>query len=392
MDQIPSLHVGGQILMATVAGLLLNLTPCVLPAIPIKVRIILREAGSQRSHRVLAALAFIAGTLAFFLTLGGLTALLQWSWGTLFQSTGFVGALVALLVGFAVITLIDVPIPIPAFAASTYGRRYFEPFLSGLLSAVLAAPCAGPFLGGVLAFAVTQPAPVIMGIFGSIGLGLSFPYAVLMLKPDWLSRLPKAGPWSLAVREVLALVLLAAAVFFTASLVPKAVYPWLWWSWLALVLAWGARRFVQGGCTVRVIATTAAGLALAMTVEFSSPPGSSGNEVVWQPYSAKLLAETKARNTPYLLEFTADWCITCKYNEASSINTEAVRQAFEKGGIVAMKADWTNSNPAITKKLAEFDRVGVPFYLFYGPEGQDDPVILPELLTENIVLRVLSTD
>lgn len=238
MDQIPSLLIAGQLLMAIVAGLLLNLTPCVLPAIPIKVRTILREAGSQRSHRVLAALAFTAGTLAFFLTLGGLTALLQWSWGTLFQSAVFVGVLVALMVGFAVVTWLDLPIPIPAFAASVHGRRYFEAFVSGLLSAVLAAPCAGPFLGGVLAFAVTQPTPVSMGIFGSIGLGLSLPYAALMLKPDWLSRLPKAGPWTLVIREVLALVLLAAAVFFSASLVPKAVYPWLWWSWLALVLAW----------------------------------------------------------------------------------------------------------------------------------------------------------
>ena len=172
MDQIPSLLIAGQLLMAIVAGLLLNLTPCVLPAIPIKVRTILREAGSQRSHRVLAALAFTAGTLAFFLTLGGLTALLQWSWGTLFQSAVFVGVLVALMVGFAVVTWLDLPIPIPAFAASVHGRRYFEAFVSGLLSAVLAAPCAGPFLGGVLAFAVTQPTPVSMGIFGSIGLGL----------------------------------------------------------------------------------------------------------------------------------------------------------------------------------------------------------------------------
>jgi len=369
MDQSPSLHVGGQILMATVAGLLLNLTPCGLPAIPIKVRIILREAGSQRSHRVLAALAFIAGTLAFFLTLGGLTALLQWSWGTLFQSTGFVGALVALLVGFAVITLIDVPIPIPAFAASTYGRRYFEPFLSGLLSAVLAAPCAGPFLGGVLAFAVTQPAPVIMGIFGSIGLGLSFPYAVLMLKPDWLSRLPKAGPWSLAVREVLALVLLAAAVFFTASLVPKAVYPWLWWSWLALVLAWGARRFVQGGCTVRVIATTAAGLALAMTVEFSSPPGSSGNEVVWQPYSAKLLAETKARNTPYLLEFTADWCINCKILERTVYKEAAVADAVRRAEMVPIQVDVTVSNPEKDALLTATGGQALPFAVVVDRNG-----------------------
>lgn len=369
MDQIPSLLIAGQLLMAIVAGLLLNLTPCVLPAIPIKVRTILREAGSQRSHRVLAALAFTAGTLAFFLTLGGLTAFLQWSWGTLFQSAVFVGILVALLVGFAVVTWLDLPIPIPSFAASAHGRRYSEAFLSGLLSAVLAAPCAGPFLGGVLAFAVTQPAPVTMGIFGSIGLGLSLPYAALILKPKWLSRLPKAGPWTLAIREVLALILLAAAVFFSASLVPKAVYPWLWWAWLALVLVWGLRRFVQGSGAVRVITATATGLALAVTVVFASPLGSGEDELVWQPYSAELLADTKARGTPYLLEFTADWCINCKVLERTVYKEPAVAEAVARAGMVPIQVDVTASDPEKDALLTATGGQALPFAAIFDADG-----------------------
>ncbi len=369
MDQLPSLLIAGQIMMAVMAGLLLNLTPCVLPAIPIKVRTILREAGGQRSHRVLAALAFTAGTLAFFLTLGGLTAFLQWSWGTLFQSAVFVGILVALLVGFAVVTWLDLPIPIPSFAASAHGRRYSEAFLSGLLSAVLAAPCAGPFLGGVLAFAVTQPAPVTMGIFGSIGLGLSLPYAALILKPKWLSRLPKAGPWTLAIREVLALILLAAAVFFSASLVPKAVYPWLWWAWLALVLVWGLRRFVQGSGAVRVITATATGLALAVTVVFASPLGSGEDELVWQPYSAELLADTKARDTPYLLEFTADWCINCKVLERTVYKEPAVAEAVARAGMVPIQVDVTASDPEKDALLTATGGQALPFAAIFDADG-----------------------
>ena len=369
MDQLPSLLIAGQIMMAVMAGLLLNLTPCVLPAIPIKVRTILREAGSQRSHRVLAALAFAAGTLTFFLTLGGLTALLQWNWGTLFQSTVFVAVLVALMVGFAVVTWLDLPIPVPAFAASAHGRRYFEAYVSGLLSAVLAAPCAGPFLGGVLAFAVTQPAPVIMGIFGSIGLGLSLPYAVLMLKPEWLSRLPKAGPWTLAIREVLALVLLAAAVFFSASLVPKAVYPWLWWAWLALVLLWGIRRFIQGNGAVRVIAATAAGLALAVAVVFASPLGNSEGELVWQPYSPKLLTDTKARGAPYLLEFTADWCINCKVLERTVYKEPAVASAVRRANMVPIQVDVTASDPEKDALLTATGGQALPFAAVIDGDG-----------------------
>ena len=175
MDQLPSLLIAGQIMMAVMAGLLLNLTPCVLPAIPIKVRTILREAGGQRSHRVLAALAFTAGTLTFFLTLGGLTALLQWNWGTLFQSTLFVAVLVALMVGFAVITWLDLPIPVPTFAASAHGRRYFEAYVSGLLSAILAAPCAGPFLGGVLALPLPSRHRSSWGYSAVSGWGCHYP-------------------------------------------------------------------------------------------------------------------------------------------------------------------------------------------------------------------------
>ena len=369
MEQFPSLLIAGQVSMAVVAGLLLNLTPCVLPAIPIKVRTILREAGSQRSHRALAALAFTAGTLTFFLTLGGLTALLQWNWGTLFQSTVFVTVLVALMVGFAVVTWLDLPIPVPAFAASAHGRRYFEAFVSGLLSAVLAAPCAGPFLGGVLAFAVTQPAHVIMGIFGSIGLGLSLPYVVLMLKPEWLQRLPKAGAWTLAIREVLALVLLAAAVFFSASLVPKAIYPWLWWAWLALVLVWGLRRFVKGNVAVRVIAATATGLALAVAVVFASPLGSTEDEIVWQPYSAELLADTKARGAPYLLEFTADWCINCKVLERTVYKEPAIAEAVERAGMVPIQVDVTASDPEKDALLTATGGQALPFAAIFDGDG-----------------------
>lgn len=369
MDQFPPLLIVGQVLMAVVAGLLLNLTPCVLPAIPIKVRTILREAGSQRSHRGLAALAFTVGTLTFFLTLGGLTALLQWNWGTLFQSTVFVSVLVALMIGFAVITWLDLPIPVPAFAASAHGRHYFEAFVSGLLSSVLAAPCAGPFLGGVLAFAVTQPAPVIMGIFGSIGVGLSLPYAVLMLKPEWLRRLPKAGPWTVAIREVLAQVLLAASVFFSASLVPKAVYPWLWWAWLALVLFWGIRCFIRGNGAVRVIAATAAGLALAVTVVFASPLESGEGELVWQPYSPKLLTEKKARGEPHLLEFTAGWCINCKVLERTVYREPAVAEAVRRANMVPIQVDVTTSDPEKNALLTATGGQALPFAAVIDGDG-----------------------
>lgn len=360
----------GQLAMAAAAGLLLNLTPCVLPAIPIKVRTILHEAGSQRSHRLLAALAFTVGTLVFFLTLGGLTALLQWNWGMLFQSTLFVAALVTVMLGLAAVTWLDLPIPVPGFAATAHGKRYFEAFLSGLLSAILAAPCAGPFLGGVLAFSVTQPTPVIMGVFVSISLGLSLPYVVLMLKPEWLRRLPKVGPWTLAVREVLALVLLAAAVFFSASLVPDSVYPWLWWAWLVLVLGWGIRRFIVGNRAVRAIAGIAASAALAATMVFAAPADNNKAGLVWEPYSAELLAETRARGIPHLLEFTADWCINCKVLERTVYQSSSIADAVRRVGVVPIQVDVTASHPKRDTLLSEVGGQALPFAAVVDGNGK----------------------
>jgi thiol:disulfide interchange protein len=168
---------------------------------------------------------------------------------------------------------------------------------------------------------------------------------------------------------VLALILLAAAVFFSASLVPKAVYPWLWWAWLALVLVWGLRRFVQGNGAVRVITATAAGLALAVTVVFASPLGSSEDELVWQPYSAELLAETKTRGTPYLLEFTADWCINCKVLERTVYKEPAVAEAVERAGMVPIQVDVTASDPEKDALLTATGGQALPFAAVFAGDG-----------------------
>src|SRR5699024_10413332 len=202
------------LLLALAAGVLLNLTPCVLPAIPVKIRTIVHEAGGAPRQRLLAAVAFTGGTLLFFLPLAIATAALQWTWGALFQSPVLLVALIAVLLLFAWTTYRDVGIRVPQFAYTMRGQRYLEPFLSGLFVALLATPCAGSFLGGVLAFALTRPPAVIIAIFLAIGVGLSLPYVVLLMRPQLLDRLPKPGPWAQPMRQSLAFVLLAAAAFF----------------------------------------------------------------------------------------------------------------------------------------------------------------------------------
>src|SRR5699024_10761763 len=245
MTDIAALQLTGELLLALAAGVLLNLTPCVLPAIPVKIRTIVHEAGGAPRQRLLAAGAFTGGTLLFFLPLAIATAALQWTWGALFQSPALLVVLIAVLLLFAWTTYRDVGLRVPQFAYALRGQRYIEPFLSGLFSALLATPCTGPFLGGVLAFAVTRSPLFIIGVFLAVGAGLALPYIILLARPQLLQRLPRPGPWSVRIRQGLAFVLLAAAVFFAAGLVPQAVARWLWLGWLTLLLIWGGHGLLQ---------------------------------------------------------------------------------------------------------------------------------------------------
>ena len=346
-----------------VAGALLNFTPCVLPAIPVKVRTILREAGNQWSHRLLAALAFMGGCLSFFVGLGIVTAMLQWSWGTLFQSSLFLSFLIVVLVGFAGLTYTDSALPVPAFAYRMRGHRYVEPALSGAFSAILAAPCAGPFLGGVLAYALTQSQGATVGIFAAIGLGLSLPYVIVLLRPALLARLPKVGAWSVRVRQALAFVLLAAAVFFAASLVPARWEQALWAAWLSLVLLWCLTVLVRSpSWHGRLVAVCFAVLSLAVVGAMVWPSSSRASAgIEWKAYSPELLMQARASKRPVLLEFTADWCINCKVLEHTVYADTSVARTLRKADGVALQINLTRPNEQLEKVLANYGGAALPF-------------------------------
>jgi len=355
--------------LAALAGVLLNLTPCVLPAMPVKIRTILRESGGEASHRAAAAAAFAAGSLVFFLALGGLTAWLHWSWGSLFQSRGFLAFLVVLLAGFALVTYRDVSIPVPAFAYTLRGHRYLEPALAGLLGAVLATPCAGPFLGGVLAYTLTRPEGVTLGIFAAVGVGLAQPYIVILLWPRLLGRLPGAGAWSLRVRQGLAFVLLAAAVFFAGSLVGSVAAQALWIAWAALFVFWaGAVTLRDSGWRSRAVVgafvVLAGGGALGLAT--GGAPGTIG----WQPYTPARAARAAAAGRPQLIEFTADWCINCKVLERTTYDDPGVRRALRASHTVALRADLTRADPRLSQALNRFGGAALPFAVVVDGGGR----------------------
>ncbi|WP_286804878.1 cytochrome c biogenesis protein CcdA, partial [Marinimicrobium sp. UBA4209] len=208
------------LLLATAAGMLLNLTPCVLPALPIKLRSIGRVVGDRPGRRLLAGAALLAGTLTFFGALAVATAWLNWTWGALFHSASFRMMLAVVLAGLGVWSLAGRGFQPPQWAYRVRGAGYAEPYFAGLLAAVLSTPCTGPFLGGVLAFALTQSPAAIVALFLAVGTGLALPYLVLLVRPGLIARIPRGGAWLLRIQQFLGLVLLAGAVFFAATVFP----------------------------------------------------------------------------------------------------------------------------------------------------------------------------
>jgi len=370
--ELSVLQLAGELALALVAGVLLNLTPCVLPAIPVKIRTIVREAGGNPGQRMLAAIAFASGTLLFFLALAIATAALHWTWGALFQSQILLFILIAVLLLFAYTTYRDVGIRVPQFAYTMRGQRYVEPFLSGLFSALLATPCTGPFLGGVLAATITQPPAVIVAIFLAVGVGLALPYIILLMRPSLLDKLPKPGAWTVRVRQGLAFVLLAAAVFFAQSLVPDAFSRWLWLAWLVLLLVWAGTGLLRSsGRVARAIgpAFALAGVAFIYTGGLVMP--ATPTAFAWQPLTTANWQQAQAAQRPILVEYTADWCINCKVLERTVYADPQVAQAIHTSDMITLQGDLTQPVNHIEKLLTAQGGAGLPFAVVIGPDGNE---------------------
>ena len=368
---ILSLQLAGQLALAMIAGVLLNLTPCVLPAIPVKIRTIVYEAGHSRRQRAIAAVAFTTGTLLFFLPLAIATAMLQWTWGALFQSPVVLVILILALLLFAYTTYRDVGIPVPKFAYSVGGQRYFEPFLSGLFSALLATPCVGPFLGGVLAFSITQPTAFIIAVFLAVGLGLALPYIILLARPNLLQRLPRAGAWTVRIRQGLAFVLLAAAVFFAQSLVPAAAGRWLWLAWLAALVVWaGIGLLRSSGRTARLVGPVFAVVGVLFVYSGGLIlPTTASAALAWQPLSAKNWQQAQASARPMLIEYTADWCINCKVLERTVYADPQVAAAAHQADMITLQADLTKPDERLEQHLAQHGGAALPYAVVLDSQG-----------------------
>lgn len=407
------------LLFGFIGGFILNLMPCVLPVISLKIFGFMRQAGDSRRQILNHGLAFTAGIFLWFLGLAAVIIALksagnEVTWAFQFQNPWFNFVIGAVVFVFALNLFGVFEIVLPGRAAqgiSEAGNHggLAGSFAQGILATLLATPCTAPFLGTALGFAFGQTSAVISAMFASIAAGMAFPYLLLSAQPGWMKFLPKPGAWMERLKQFMGFPLAAtllwllyvigqqrgtdAVIWASASYLCLAVAAWLYGAFLGPLSSVRA-KFLAG---LGILLFLLLGLGYfagnlfartdAKTPESSTPANADG--MPWVPYSEAELQRLLAEGKPVFVDFTADWCITCKFNMRTAIDTEAVRAAFKKLGIVPMLADWTNSNPEITNKLARFDRVGVPFYLFYPAGSPDNPVILPELLTENILLRAV---
>lgn len=388
------------LLAALLGGLILNLMPCVLPVLSLKLIAFMGHSGKERAHVRWSFLASTAGVLASFLTLAGLLAGLRAAgqaagWGVQFQHPLFLSGMALMLTALAGNLWGWFEFPLPGFAGrlaeATEARRgLMGDFLTGALATLLATPCTVPFLSTAVGFALAGGTAEIFGIFLLIGLGLGAPYLLVAAVPDLALHLPHPGRWMLHLKRLLGLGLAGTALWLLYVLAGQVGQ--------AAALATGAGLAVVAALLAPVRLSRparAAGLGLAALAALLAPsliaeaPPAAVQTGVWQPFSETALADLLGKGRTVLVDATAAWCINCEVNKALVLDRGWTADALMNGRIAGLRADWTNPDPAIARYLASFGRYGIPFDAVYGPRAPQG-LVLPSLLTEDAVRKAVA--
>jgi len=416
---LPSQLLWQMLLYAFIGGLILNIMPCVLPVIALKILGFVGESRSDPRHVRKLGLVYALGVLVSFLALAAVvigvkTAGHHAGWGMQFGSPVFVVCLTTLvmLVALNLFGVFEVNLGGRALdaadgLASKHGAA--GAFFNGVLATVLATPCTAPFLSIALGFAFAQKAPVILLMFLAVGVGLASPYVVLSWNPAWLKFLPKPGAWMEKFKIAMGFPMLATAVWLfnlAAGSYGKSVL----WLGIFLVLvafaAWIFGEFVQRGrarkgvalAIVLILVIGGYAFALENQLNWRAPITMSDttdsfkespNGIAWQRWSPEAVAKARGEGRPVIVDFTADWCLTCQVNKKTSIEIPSVRAKLKESNAAALLGDYTHFPENISAELNRFNRAGVPLVLVYPKDATAPPIVLPEILTPGIVLDAL---
>ncbi|MDP3298950.1 MAG: protein-disulfide reductase DsbD family protein [Phenylobacterium sp.] len=397
------------LVFAVLGGLILNLMPCVFPILAMKAASLAGHAHEASGARR-QGLAFLAGVLVTFLALAGVLIIAQAAggavgWGFQLQSPPVVAALALLMLAVALNLsgVFEVGSSLQGVGSGLASRGGLAgAFFTGVLAVVVAAPCTAPFMAPALGWALTQNAASSLLVFAALGLGFAAPFVAVAFAPGLLARLPRPGPWMNHLRRVLAFPMYGAAAWLlwvlTLQAGPMAMARLLAAAIVLALAAWlyGLSQVRSGGLALRggaaVLAALAVVAALFPAYQGAAAPGAEASgavaELPYEPYSAARLAELRARGTPVFVNFTAAWCVTCQVNEQVALARQGVAESLAATGAVYLKGDWTRKDDVIAAELARHGRAGVPLYLVYDARGSE-PVILPQILTEGLVVRAL---
>jgi thiol:disulfide interchange protein/DsbC/DsbD-like thiol-disulfide interchange protein len=411
LNAAPSLSLWLALSAAFIGGLLLNLMPCVLPVLSIKLLSVMQNKQHQKRDASWFAIGVVSSFLILAVALFALRGAGQAiGWGFQLQSPLFVMSLTVLFtvlalnmaglfeLGTGVVRLTN----LAEQPGRTSASGPSSAFWAGVLAVVAASPCSAPFMGSALGYALAAPLHELLLVFFALGLGMALPFWVLAFIPALSRFVPKPGAWMLLFKQALAFPLLATVAWLLwvfglqtdmnqlfvlmLALILVAALCWLWgrrqlrsrssassWMALGLVALGAATLLIKIGNE-----TLAETRVTTPAINQAQPAGE------WQPFSPELLAQSLASGKPVFIDFTAAWCVSCQVNKQAVLNAKSMREFFAAKQVVLLRADWTKKDAVITRALNGYGRHAVPVYVVYKA-GQSQPVLLPELLTESLV-------
>ncbi len=399
------------LLMAFLGGIILNVMPCVLPVLSIKAMSLVKQSHQDKKEILKGSLMYTAGIIVSFIVMASVVIFLKISgemvgWGFQFQSPGFVMALLIMIFVFA-LSMFDVLIfNAPGMNKATQASQkqgHWGSFLSGIFAVLLATPCTAPMLGAALGFAFTQPPLMILAIFILIGLGLALPFLLIGFWPAAIKIIPRPGEWMNVFKEVMGFLLFATALFLLRTLYflvgGDGTFNILWFLLILSFSAWMFGRWTRPHiphkkqwvmAILAVLISVFAGMFLLRFNDSSSNKTEmvSSTKGNWGVFSPEKVQELRDAGKPVFIDFGAEWCMTCKTNEKVVLYTDEIQKAFRDHNVVLLRGDNTKRDPIINEWLRKFKRAGVPLYIMYIP-GKDEPEVLPELITKDMVLNML---
>lgn len=397
-------------LFAFLGGLILNLMPCVLPVLALKILNLVEQAHHDKGRAWQHGLVFAFGIVFAFWVLAGLLLALkglgaQIGWGFQFQSPGFLIFLAVLFFILAVnlFGVFEIGASLTRLGPAAKGG-FKGSFFNGILATVVATPCTAPFMGTAIGFALTQNAFAALVVFTFLGLGLAFPFLILARFPQLLKWIPRPGVWMVRFKQVLGFFLMAVVIWVSWIYGLQQGIHAAAGLWMGLLLMgaglwlWGMAASLRGKGAGRylliflIVVLAAAGGALIVLTKDIFPSASPAAEtrgakgLSWESYSPELIEQLRRDGRIVFLNFTAAWCLSCQVNERVAFRSPDVIERFRQLNVAAVKADWTSHDERITRALAEFGKSSIPLYVIYFP-GRDEPLVLPELLTPQVVLN-----